>query len=118
MFWDQSEDFLGLIPNSTAAAAAVGNASTAGGDGFAPEEWGQVLNLSRFTGKPMLAALCAPGLSRSLEVTPDGDVVASLLRALRRVYGAAVPAAPRHAIVTRWGRDPHALGSHSYYAGG
>jgi monoamine oxidase len=66
----------------------------------------------------MLVALPSGGMAAAVETMTDAEVVASALAALRGVYGAAVPARPSAFLVTRWGMNPYARGTHSYYAVG
>lgn len=69
------------------------------------------------TPTPMLAAFHTGACARELEARTDDETVAAALAALRTTYGADVPA-PLEAHVTRWSRDPFALGAYSFVAAG
>ncbi|MBL9086839.1 MAG: FAD-dependent oxidoreductase, partial [Planctomycetia bacterium] len=69
------------------------------------------------TPTPMLAAFHTGTCARELETRTDDETVAAALAALRTTYGADVPS-PVEAHVTRWSRDPFALGAYSFVAAG
>jgi len=86
--------------------------STAGG-------WVDFLSMYTFSGEAVLVAL--PGADASAWVEQELDdavVAAAAMDALRQRYGDKVPLNPTAFIVTRWGLNPYARGSHSYYAVG
>jgi polyamine oxidase len=99
-FWDASAETLTI------------SQSTAGG-------WVDYLSMYTFTGEAVLVAL--PGADASAWIEQelnDAAVVTAAMDALRQRYGSKVPSNPTAYIVTRWGLNPYARGSHSYYAVG
>lgn len=80
--------------------------------------WTDFLSMYTFTGEPLLVALPDPVASSMLESQTDEQVVAAALSALRSTYGTLVPAtlSPDSYIVTRWGLNPYARGTHSVLA--
>ncbi|KAL4535761.1 hypothetical protein Ndes2437A_g06457 [Nannochloris sp. 'desiccata'] len=86
--------------------------STAGG-------WADFLSMYTFSGEAVLVALPGADTSAWIEQELDDTVVAAAaMDALRQRYGNKVPLNPIASIVTRWGLNPYARGSHSYYAVG
>ena len=65
----------------------------------------------------MLLGFHAAGCARVLEDLDDTATVAEATHALRQMFGSAFPA-PVAAQITRWGRDPFAMGSYSFNAVG
>lgn len=51
--------------------------------------------------------------ARRIESQTDEEVLQDVMSMFRRVYGSIVPDPVAH-IITRWGQDPHTLGSYSY----
>ena len=74
--------------------------------------------MAAYTRRPVLVALASGEGAEALEGLSEEQVVESALAALRLVFPGRVPAAPVASLLTRWGQDPWAQGSHSYYAGG
>jgi len=70
------------------------------------------LDLQRFEGKPTLVSLNAGAAARNLVAGGAGAARRDVMKLLRRVYGASVPA-PEAVAVTNWMNDPFALGSYS-----
>lgn len=97
-FWDQGSDLLGFIPQ-------------------AKGQWVEFLNIYKYTGSPILLGFNADSFGREIEIWTDEDIVASAMQTLRIMYGNEIPA-PDSWLVTRWGSDPFALGSYSFYATG
>jgi monoamine oxidase len=79
--------------------------------------WAQWFSLARATGAPVLCALHAGAVAQVIEATDDAGTVHLAHEALRAMFGSAFPA-PVAAQVTRWSRDPFALGSYSFQAVG
>lgn len=79
--------------------------------------WSQWVSLARATTAPVLLAFHAGSQARDLERLDDTDTLAEAHTALKAMFGTAFPA-PIAAQVTRWSRDPHALGSYSFHATG
>jgi monoamine oxidase len=75
-------------------------------------EWCEWLNLAPLVDAPVLLGFNAGRFGLEIESWSDGQVVASALSVLRRIYGPGVPE-PRGWLVTRWGRDPFARGAYS-----
>ena len=74
--------------------------------------------MAAFTRRPVLVALAAAGWAEQLEALTDGEVVATAMQALARMFPGAAPAWPRSYMLSRWGQDPWARGSLSFYDGG
>ena len=65
-------------------------------------------------GQPILVAFNAAEYATKLEAKSDAQAVGEIMALLRKMFGSAVPAAPRDSFVTRWGGDPFSYGSFSY----
>ncbi len=98
VFWPVERQFMGYM---------------SGGHG----EFPVMLDLSRYTGAPMLVAFTGGAPARQLEAETDDAVVARLCAVLGRITGRAVPR-PLGAVVSRWGSDPFARGSYVFDAVG
>jgi monoamine oxidase len=99
-FWESSAETLTI------------SQSTAGG-------WVDFVSMYTFSGEAVLVALPGADASAWIEQELDDTVVAAAaMDALRKRYGDKVPSNPIASIVTRWGLNPYARGSHSYYAVG
>ncbi|MFC4139023.1 MULTISPECIES: FAD-dependent oxidoreductase [unclassified Microbacterium] len=85
--------------------------------GEAGELWHSWYDVSAIGGRPTLLTFAAGPLGRHLQEVSDAAIVADVLTALRALYGDGVPEPVAHWI-TRWGEDPHSLGSYSYQATG
>jgi monoamine oxidase len=79
--------------------------------------WAQWISLARATGAPALCAFHAGSQARALEALDDAATLDAAHAALRAMFGTAFPA-PHAAQVTRWSRDPFALGAYSFQATG
>jgi monoamine oxidase len=75
--------------------------------------WHSWYDVSVVSGTPMLLTFAAGPWGRHVEEMGDAEIAASVLGALRTMYGDAVPD-PTGSWITRWGQDPFALGSYSY----
>lgn len=82
-----------------------------------PGVWAEWVSLARGTGAPVLLGFHAGDQAAALEGLDDRATVAAATDALRAMFGTGFPA-PVAAQVTRWGRDPFALGSYSFHAVG
>lgn len=80
-----------------------------------PGEWTEWLSFAHATGAPVLLGFNAAEYGRAIEKLDDREIVAGALRALRGIWGKAVPE-PVGVQITRWASDPHALGSYSFNA--
>ncbi len=79
--------------------------------------WAEWLSLARTARLPVLLGFNAANEAAEIEALDDRETVSSALAALRTMFGNAFPA-PIAWQVTRWGRDPLALGSYSFNAVG
>jgi monoamine oxidase len=79
--------------------------------------WSQWVSLARATRTPALLAFHAGSQARDLEALDDDATQAAALDALKAMFGTSFPA-PAAVQITRWSRDPHALGSYSFHATG
>ncbi|GAA4484748.1 NAD(P)/FAD-dependent oxidoreductase [Microbacterium panaciterrae] len=85
--------------------------------GEAGEHWHSWYDVSMISGLPTLLTFAAGPFGRHVQELDDAAVVADVVHALRRMYGAAVPDPSAHWI-TRWGQDPFSVGSYSHIATG
>jgi monoamine oxidase len=97
-FWEEDRQFFGWI------GERVG-------------EWAEWLNLSHFTGKPALLGFNAGGYGRQVEGMSDREAITAAMAALRTIFGPTIPA-PEAVRVSRWSRDPFALGAYSHMTPG
>lgn len=80
--------------------------------------WSDFLSLYTFTGEPVLVAMPSADKAPVIESQTDAQVVESVLTTLKSQFGSGnVPSAPISYLVTRWGLNPYARGTHSYYSG-
>jgi monoamine oxidase len=75
--------------------------------------WHSWYDLTRLHGEPTLLTFAAGPCAQQTRHWDDDRVVASVLAALRRLYGDAVEQ-PVQVHVTRWQDDPYARGSYAY----
>ena len=75
-------------------------------------EWVDWISLARQTGRPILIGFNAAEYGTSIEAQTDDAIVAGAMAVLRTIFGSSIPS-PVATRVTRWGADPHALGSYS-----
>jgi monoamine oxidase len=80
-------------------------------------EWAEWLNMAFYLDRPVLLGFNAGSYGRASEALDDRALVAAALRALRAIYGRAVPE-PTGYLRTRWAADPFARGSYSFVAVG
>jgi monoamine oxidase len=71
------------------------------------------LNLSAFSGAPLLMGFTGGRVAEGLENKKDATVMAQAHQAVREMFGTGV-AAPEKMIRGRWKSDPHAFGSYSF----
>lgn len=81
--------------------------------GSAAVWWHSWYDLSAAVGTPTLLTFAAGPAARAALDWNDGQIIASVMSALREIYGPAVPD-PVSARVTRWRSDPWAHGSYAY----
>lgn len=82
--------------------------------GERPGEWAEWLNLHALIGEPVLLGFNAGTFGRALEKENDRAIVDSAMQVLRTLYGEGIPNPVAYQI-TRWGRDPWAGGSYSFF---
>ena len=80
--------------------------------GADPHEFYQFIPLNKAVGLPALVAFNAGSRARALEAKTDAQLQAQMATLVNKAF--AVNKTPTGIIVTRWGRDPYALGSYSY----
>jgi monoamine oxidase len=93
-FWDADAQFIGRVPAERGA-------------------WVEWLNLSAFTGVPVLAGFNAGEFAWRLEEQTDEEIIAGAMDALRSIYGDGIPE-PDAWLMSRWGSDPLARGAYSF----
>ncbi|MBC7281009.1 FAD-dependent oxidoreductase [Hoeflea sp.] len=98
MFWPETGDVFSYLGDR---------------DGY----WSQWLSLSRISGEPLLMGFNAGAAAREVEALDDAGTIAQAMAALKSIFGPAVPD-PVAAQISRWGKDPFALGSYSFAAVG
>lgn len=76
-------------------------------------EWTEWVSFVRPSGQPVLLGFNAADYGRRIEALGDREIVAGAMQVLRGLYGPDIPDPVAHQI-TRWARDPHALGSYSF----
>lgn len=80
--------------------------------GSDPHLWYQFIPLNEPLGIPALVAFNAGSKALALEAKSDAQIVAEMTQVVQKAFGTNVTSTG--AIVTRWGKDPYALGSYSY----
>lgn len=85
----------------------IGSTSQAGG------QWSEWISLAKPLGKPILVGFNAADFGRQVEEMKDDQIIASAMAALQKIYGSSIPQ-PTGFQITRWGKDPFALGSYSF----
>jgi predicted NAD/FAD-dependent oxidoreductase len=81
--------------------------------GEAGRWWHSWYDLTALHGTPTLLTFAAGDCARQTRDWSEDRVVASVMAALREIYGEAVPE-PEHAHVTHWQDDPWSHGSYAY----
>lgn len=79
--------------------------------------WADWTSYLRATGYPLLAGFNAARTAEEVEELDDRATAASAMEALRAMFGTSVPD-PLGAQVSRWRRDPFAMGAYSFNAVG
>lgn len=75
--------------------------------------WAEWMNGLRLTGQPLLVGFNAGRVAEAIEGLDDRETTASAMRALRAIFGSAVPD-PLGSQITRWRGDPLAHGAYSF----
>lgn len=81
--------------------------------GDAAKWWHSWYDLSGAHGEPTLLTFAAGECAEQIRDWPEERVVASVMAALREIYGASIPD-PAHVRITHWQDDPYARGSYAY----
>ncbi|WP_449280886.1 flavin monoamine oxidase family protein [Leucobacter sp.] len=81
--------------------------------GDAAEWWHSWYDLTGLHGEPTLLTFAAGECAKQIRDWPEERVVASVMTALRDIYGESIPD-PAHARITHWQDDPYARGSYAY----
>ena len=76
-------------------------------------EWSDWLSFVPFTGEPVLMAFHGGDKGFALENLSDDVIVAGAMKTLQVMFGESVPE-PIGILITRWGKDPFALGAYSH----
>lgn len=76
-------------------------------------EWSDWLSFVPFTGEPVLMAFHGGDKGFALENLSDDVIVAGAMKTLQVMFGESVPE-PIGVLITRWGKDPFALGAYSH----
>lgn len=80
--------------------------------GSDPHAWYQFIPLNEPLGIPALMAFNAGSRAFALEAKSDAQIVAEMTQVVQKAFG--TKATSTAAMVTRWGKDPFALGAYSY----
>ncbi|MFM9105866.1 MAG: flavin monoamine oxidase family protein, partial [Chloroflexota bacterium] len=75
--------------------------------------WAEWLDFSRFTGQNVIVGFNGGKYGIDIEKKSDAQIAGEAHAVLRAIYGAAIPS-PSGYLVTRWMRDPFALGSYAH----
>lgn len=94
VFWNADVDWLGYV----AAKHGV---------------WTEWVSFKQSANMPILLGFNAADQGRAIEAWTDQQIVASAMQTLKTIYGGSIPQ-PIDYQITRWARDPFALGSYSY----
>ena len=84
--------------------------------GYMSAERGEVpvmLSLMKSAGAPVLVGFVTGRYSARIASMPDAELQERVMRILRKMFGAAIPA-PTHMVRTHWERDPFAFGSYAH----
>lgn len=76
--------------------------------------WVEWVSFARTSGHPVLLGFHAADRAREVETWSDQRTVASAMETLRKLFGSGIPE-PLDWQITRWGRDPFAMGSYSFH---
>lgn len=93
VFWDSEAEWIGFLGESTG-------------------EWAATLNIYAYTRQPVLLLFNAGEYGLAIEDMSDEQITEKAMEMLRTVYGENI-SDPDDVLITRWGKDPFALGSYS-----
>lgn len=77
------------------------------------EHWHSWYDVSAVSGRPTLLTFAAGPFGRRMQELPDDQIIEDAVAALRTLYGERVGEVVAR-WVTRWGIDPHSMGSYSH----
>lgn len=95
VFWEQNVHFINYTSNDI--------------KGY----WAEWLNLSAYTGEPILLGFNAGEFGSQLEKLSDQEITEQAMGVLRKIYGEDIPT-PTDVLITRWGEDSFSFGAYSY----
>ncbi|MBT2485554.1 MULTISPECIES: NAD(P)/FAD-dependent oxidoreductase [unclassified Microbacterium] len=75
--------------------------------------WHSWYDVSAVSGRPTLLTFAAGPFGRRVQGLSDHEIIEDAVTALRALYGTGVGETVAH-WVTRWGSDPHSMGSYSH----
>lgn len=75
-------------------------------------------NMHRFSGEPVLVALCSGLSAHSVETRTQDSVVGEACQILQKIFKLSSPPVPVVSHVTNWKKQPFSKGSYSYIAVG
>lgn len=81
--------------------------------GEALGEWNDWLSFAPYINQPVLMAFHGGAKGFALEELSDEEIVSGAMKTLRIIYGDEIPELEGY-VITRWGKDPFALGSYSH----
>lgn len=99
-FWDDTVDWIGTV-NTDGNRDARGHAYL-------------LWNMQRFSGKPILVALCSGEAGHTLETLDKEKAIDDVLDMLKRIYKLDKKPQPTSTVITSWESDKYARGSYSY----
>jgi monoamine oxidase len=76
-------------------------------------EWNDWLSFVPYIDQPVLMAFHGGVKGFALEEFSDEEIISGAMKTLRTIYGDEIPE-PEGYVITRWGKDPFALGSYSH----
>lgn len=93
-FWGSTDQLLGYV-------------------GLEQGQWAEWYDFKRVTQEPILLGFNAASFAAKVEGWSDAQTVASAMKVLRTMFGSSIPE-PQGYQLTRWGKNPWALGSYSH----
>lgn len=96
VFWDKETEWIGLIQSEPISHPVL-----------------DIMNYYKFTQLPILLVFSAGKQAEQFEKMSDKQIVDSIMKELRIMYGNNIPD-PSSYYITRWHNDPYSLGSYSY----
>jgi monoamine oxidase len=81
--------------------------------GETAEEFGDFMSFVPYVGAPVLLAFHGGETGFALEELSDDEIIARAMKTLRTIFGESIPE-PEGYLITRWSKDPLAVGAYSY----